>query len=157
MKNLLVCLLGLVCLDVSFAQGVQKKPAAAPRAAERKAQLLAQAQDRIRQIDTVLRTVKWEAPRAPTSDLPEVARKAEIELNEWLKGVRGRLQGLKQDMQFGTTLKDDGDLVAKMAELNQQFLALQQAVQMESRKFKAMSSASKARHEAAMNAIRNMR
>lgn len=38
-----------------------------------------------------------------------------------------------------------------------QFLALQQAMQSESRRFQTLSNASKARHEAAMNAIRNMK
>jgi len=38
-----------------------------------------------------------------------------------------------------------------------QFLALQQAMQSESRKFQTLSNASKARHDAAMNAIRNMK
>lgn len=38
-----------------------------------------------------------------------------------------------------------------------EFLALQNAVQMESRKYQTLSNASKARHDVAMAAIRNMR
>lgn len=50
-----------------------------------------------------------------------------------------------------------GDMVSKMAAMNMQFLALQEATQMESRRFNRMSTASKARHDIAMNAIRNMK
>jgi hypothetical protein len=49
------------------------------------------------------------------------------------------------------------DLTGKMAQMNMQFLALQEATQMESRKFQTLSNASKARHDIAMNAIRNMK
>jgi hypothetical protein len=44
-----------------------------------------------------------------------------------------------------------------LAELDAQFLALQQAVQNESRRFQTLSNASKARHDVAMNAIRNLK
>jgi hypothetical protein len=50
-----------------------------------------------------------------------------------------------------------GDMVSKMAAMNTQFLALQEATQMESRRFQTLSNASKARHDIAMNAIRNMK
>lgn len=50
-----------------------------------------------------------------------------------------------------------GDMVSKMAAMNMQFMALQEATQMESRKFQTLSNASKARHDIALNAIRNMK
>lgn len=50
-----------------------------------------------------------------------------------------------------------GDMMQKMAAMNMQFLALQEATQMESRKFQTLSNASKARHDIALNAIRNMK
>jgi hypothetical protein len=48
-------------------------------------------------------------------------------------------------------------MVEKMAAMNMQFLALRQASEKESRKFQTLSNASKARHDIAMNAIRNLR
>jgi hypothetical protein len=50
-----------------------------------------------------------------------------------------------------------GDMVSKMAAMNMQFLQLQEAVQMQSRQYQTLSNASSARHQAAMNSIRNMK
>lgn len=44
-----------------------------------------------------------------------------------------------------------------LSQMNMQFLALQEATQMESRRFQTLSNASKARHDIALNAIRNMK
>lgn len=60
-----------------------------------------------------------------------------------------KLMGQIQETQNGLT--------EKMAQMNMQFLALQEATQMESRKFQTLSNASKARHDIALNAIRNMK
>jgi hypothetical protein len=59
---------------------------------------------------------------------------------------------------FGSTPGlSGGDMVQRMAAMNVQFLALQEATQMESRKFQTLSNASKARHDIALNAIRNLK
>jgi hypothetical protein len=50
-----------------------------------------------------------------------------------------------------------GDMVAEMAAMNMEYLALQEATQMESRKFQTLSNASKARHDIALNAIRSLK
>jgi hypothetical protein len=50
-----------------------------------------------------------------------------------------------------------GDMMQKMAAMNMQFLALQEATQMESRRFQTLSNASKARHDIALNAAMNMK
>lgn len=50
-----------------------------------------------------------------------------------------------------------GSMVSEMAAMNMQFMALQNAVQNESRKYQTISNASKARHDIAMNAIRNIK
>ena len=49
------------------------------------------------------------------------------------------------------------DMIKKMSEMNLQFMKLQEATQMESRRFQTLSNASKARHEAAMSSIRNIK
>jgi hypothetical protein len=48
-------------------------------------------------------------------------------------------------------------MTERMSQLNVQFLALQNAVQMESRKYQTISNVSKARHDVAMSSIRNMK
>ena len=123
---------------------------------ERKAQLVAQTQERIKQIDAVLKSVKWAPDKGADRSLSEQERKVEVEFNDWLGGIRSKLETLKKDMQFGTTLIGE-DLVQKMTQMNLQFLALQEATQMESRRFKTLSNASKARHDLALNSIRNMK
>lgn len=50
-----------------------------------------------------------------------------------------------------------GDMIQQMAEMNMAFLKLQEAVQMESRRFQTLSNASKARHDIALNAIRSIK
>lgn len=58
---------------------------------------------------------------------------------------------------FGDSNAAGSDMVAEMAAMNMEFLALQNATQNESRKFTILSNASKARHSVAMNAIRNLK
>jgi hypothetical protein len=52
---------------------------------------------------------------------------------------------------------DGGDMIAEMAAMNMQFLGLQAALVTESQKFTTLSNASQARHNSAMNAIRNLK
>ncbi len=101
--------------------------------------------------------------------LPEPRKVAPGELKEWrehgawLSSVRQRLAGFLADNggAFGDTPGLRGvagaDMMKKMAQMNMQFLALQEATQTESRRFQTLSNASKARHDIALNAIRNMK
>ena len=85
------------------------------------------------------------------------------EHGEWLSSVRTRFATFLAENggAFGDTPGLAGvagaDMTKKMAQMNMQFLALQEAVQAESRRFQTLSNASKARHEVAMNAIRNLK
>ena len=53
--------------------------------------------------------------------------------------------------------KEIDAIVTELAKMNQQFGELQKTTQQESRRFQTLSNASKARHETAMNAVRNMK
>ena len=53
--------------------------------------------------------------------------------------------------------KDIDAIVTELAKMNEQLAELKKATQQESRRFQTLSNASKARHETAMNSIRNMR
>jgi hypothetical protein len=85
------------------------------------------------------------------------------EHGDWLSSVRERYADFLAENggAFGDTPGLMGaagkDMMQKMAQMNLQFLELQQATQTESRRFQTLSNASKARHEVAMNAIRNMK
>lgn len=64
-------------------------------------------------------------------------------------------RGAARRLQQLTTAVDA--LQQKMIDVNVQFLALQNQMQTESRQYNAVSNALKVRHDAAMNAIRNMK
>ncbi len=81
----------------------------------------------------------------------------------WLASVRERYANFlaQNGGAFGGTPGLMGtagaDMAKQMAQMNMQFLALQEATQTESRRFQTLSNASKARHDIALNAIRNMK
>jgi hypothetical protein len=64
-------------------------------------------------------------------------------------------RGAARRLQQLTTAVDG--LQQRMLDMNMQFLALQNQMQMESRQYNAVSNALKVRHDAAMGAIRNMK
>jgi hypothetical protein len=94
------------------------------------------------------RLIVQAGPRKMTLD-EQAAWRAQ---SDWLKSVRSRLANYR-----GKLTRQDTAMVEKMAAMNMQFLALRQASEKESRKFQTLSNASKARHDIAMNAIRNLR
>jgi hypothetical protein len=67
------------------------------------------------------------------------------------------LAGSKPSEQKALTLTEQRDMAADMRSRSMEFLALQNAMQMESRQYGAVSNALKARHDSAMAAIRNMK
>jgi hypothetical protein len=117
--------------------------------------LITEQQRKVRQ---VLDEVEWEPKREPARQMTKEQHQTEVEWSKWMLDVRKRLKA--HETQLRTLLKKKltdeqrGDQAKLM---NAQFLALQESVQMESRKFSTLSNASKARHEIAMNAIRNMK
>jgi hypothetical protein len=74
------------------------------------------------------------------------------EQTKWLTSLKERYSSFGQSQGL-----NGGDLVQEMASMNTEFLALQAATQKESRRFQTLSTASKARHDLAMNAIRNIK
>lgn len=100
------------------------------------------------------RLVVQAGPRKMTPD-EQAAWRAQ---SDWLKSVRSRLADYRGKLTaVGRELPNGAAMVEKMAAMNMQFLALRQASEKESRKFQTLSNASKARHDIAMNAIRNLR
>jgi predicted transcriptional regulator len=78
-----------------------------------------------------------------------------------LAGVAERLAG--ESAERGAILRlrqltaAVNSLQQEMLDMNEQFLALQNQMQMESRQYNTVSNALKVRHDAAMSAIRNMK
>ena len=101
------------------------------------------------------RLIVQAGPRKMTLD-EQAAWRAQ---SDWLKSVRSRLADYRGKLTaaFGQELPNEAAMVVKMAAMNMQFLALRRASEKESRKFQTLSNASKARHDIAMNAIRNLR
>lgn len=95
------------------------------------------------------------AAERASAGLTEKQRQGYEEQSGFLRRSAGRL--LQLQGQAAKLLANRNAAVAPMAAMNMQFLALQNAVQNESRKFQTLSNASKARHDIALNAIRNMK
>ncbi len=94
---------------------------------------------------------------APAGITPAGAREYQLH-TEWLASVRERLRVHLADRDAAlSTPTAPSDASRRMAAMDAQFLALQEAVLSESRRFQTLSNASKARHDVAMNAIRNMK
>lgn len=140
-----------------------RTPAVAPAASLAPVQTVDAARSRLSSVQATITTLDAQIalpmPRKLTS--AEVAEWKEH--GAWLSSVRERYAGFLADNggAFGDTPGLKGvagaDMVKKMAQMNMQFLALQEATQMESRRFQTLSNASKARHDIALNAIRNMK
>jgi hypothetical protein len=80
----------------------------------------------------------------------------------WLSSLRERYANFLAENggAFGDSagLRTAGaDLTKQMAAMNIQFDRLQETTQTEARRYQTLSNASKARHEVAMNAIRNLK
>ncbi len=83
---------------------------------------------------------------------------------KFLKGLRSQCLSQRSDCSRKTITdlnkyigETEKNLVQEMNQMNMQFLSLQNTIQQESRKFQTLSNISKARHDIAMNAIRNIR
>jgi hypothetical protein len=111
-----------------------------------------------RKLQQALNEVEWEPKREPASQMTKEQQKLEVEWSKWMLDIRKQLKAQattlstlqKKKMSYEQKLEE-------MKEVNMQFLALYEAMDMESRKFQTLSNASRARHEAAMNAIRNLK
>jgi hypothetical protein len=105
----------------------------------------------LKTFDKTLETLVIQAPpkQSSKSDLEQWRKQT-----QWFSVTRKNYSDYKADLM---KVKQGETLEAHMAQMNMQFLALQEATQMESRKFQTLSNASKARHDIALNAIRNMK
>ena len=113
-----------------------------------------QMNERLSSLTTVDKTLENLIIQAP----PKQSSKTELEQwrkqTQWFSVTRKKYSDYKLDL---TKVKQVESLETHMAQMNMQFLALQEATQMESRNFQKLSNDSKARHDIAMNAIRNMK
>lgn len=147
---LFCCCLPAVGQDIVRPRtNVQRAPAQLDQAA----QDLHAAENRRNNLEKAITTFDELILARPPADLTSRQLAEWNEQTRWLESVRDRYQQIHRKhpptRQRPTT--------AEMADLNMEFLALQNAVQMESRKFQTLSNASRARHDIAMAAIRNVR
>lgn len=155
MKHLIVLLFALLIASPVFAQ-TEKKAKISDHNSDTQAEenaTRAQMRDRLNELEAVLKSVQWEPHKSQGLDSPE--RKAEQEWEKWMLETRNDLKTYVRNLH--KILKSKVLDASAVRESDMQFLALQEAVHNESRKFNTLSNASKARHDTAKNAIGNIR
>jgi hypothetical protein len=140
------------------AQTIQRAPTnreSSPRAVQQTVQREVEARAALRARSDGLGSAVAALDTLIASPMPAGLSRAEIaawdQQTAWLKSVSDRYRPL------GASYGGANLAASSLAQLDMQFLELQQAVQSESRKFQTLSNASKARHDVAMNAIRNLK
>lgn len=113
-----------------------------------------QRDDRIASLTTLDKTLENAINIPPPNTLTKVQLDEWRKQTQWLIKIQKQMSDHKKSLGI---LKQGETMKTHMAQMNMQFLALQEATQMESRKFNTLSNASKARHDIALNAIRNMK
>jgi hypothetical protein len=119
-------------------------------------------------IESTKRELKALLVESPTGKLTGGDKREMQQHNKWLKSIIDRLSELGLAYQVvmkkydnrtktGDSPSDEKDYMAEMHELELEFIALENALQEESRNFQTLSNAMKASHDSAMSAIRNMR
>ena len=96
----------------------------------------------------------------PPSGLSRRERSAWREQSEWLAEVRQRYQSFAERLSTQTSSASglSGQaMMNEMTRMDMEFLSLQSEIQNASRRFQTLSNAMKARHDAAMSAIRNIK
>jgi len=113
-----------------------------------------QMNERLSSLKTFDKTLENLVIQAP----PKQSSKTELEQwrsqTQWFSVTRKRFSDYKADL---IKVKQGESLETHMMLMNKQFLALKEGTINESRKFQTLSTASKARHDIALNAIRNMK
>jgi len=129
-------------------------------AAARPAVVTGQATSRVNKIEAItvkqgVAKLKELIDQAAPGGLTPAEQQQYKEQTEWLTSAHSRLSVLTaREAASGMAT---GRQAAPVTESAQKLTELQQALQMESRKFQTLSNASKARHDMAMSIIRNMK
>ncbi|HET6513103.1 MAG TPA: hypothetical protein VFH43_12995 [Candidatus Kapabacteria bacterium] len=160
MKHLAILLALLLVTSSASAQKEKKSNvySSAGSAARSQSELNLLLTEQQKKIQQVLNDVEWTPKIEPARQMTKEQHDLEVEWSKWLLDVRNRLKAHATDI--GVLLKkklSEEEMVQKMTAMNLQFQVLQEATQMESRKYQTLSNASKSRHEMAMNAIRNIK
>jgi hypothetical protein len=113
-----------------------------------------QMNERLSSLKTLDKALEGLVIQAP----PKQSSKSELEKwrsqTQWFSVTRKRFTDYKEDL---VKVKQGESMETHMILTNKQFLALKEGTINESRKFQTLSNALKARHDIALNAIRNMK
>jgi hypothetical protein len=152
--TVLVAMLGAATGAAQTSPTIQRAPTNAessPRAVQEVVQMRAA----VRARSDGLAAALAEIDKLIASPMPVGLSRAESaawdEQTAWLRSVSDRYRPL------GASYGSANLSARSVAELDMQFLALQQVIQSENRRFQTLSNASRARHDVAMNAIRNLK
>lgn len=146
-KAIVIFILAIVVVNVSSAGGDPTKNHQADSLTKLKTKRLAELAKIDKTLESIIQT-------PPPNDLTKSQLDEYRQQTQWLMKIRKKYSEHKVAVN---TMKEGETLETHMAQMNMQFLALQEATQMESRRFQTLSNASKARHDIALNSIRNMK
>jgi hypothetical protein len=146
--------LGLILLPAAASANppAAKAPATQKSAAKSKVDR-ALLERRVAQLRELQRVSKQQAAKPAPTKLGKQEADAYTAQTKWLAIVAEKATVLEREIS--RVLQQAAKDQERMAQMNMQFLALQEATQAESRRFRTLASASKARHDIVMGAIRN--
>jgi hypothetical protein len=111
---------------------------------------------RLNELENILKSVEWEPKRESAQQMTKEQHDTEVEWSKWMLSVRKRLKAISKDIQAVLVLKPEERARGSKLILEQMKI-LTDGLEAEGRKFQSLSNASKARHDVAMNAIRNLK
>lgn len=138
-------------LDRAVAQSDKEEAAARKHLEVRKAELR-----------SILDKIDWQPEAYIDKQLAKQQKIVEIEWRKWLLQVRNELKDQEKDIDhllrsLGNVMQANGSFVRAASEMNLLQTENIRKILKEGDGFDGLTEASKARHEIAMNAIRNMK
>lgn len=117
---------------------------------------------RLAELRSILSKIDWQPAPIEDKQLSKPQRSEEIEWRKWLLQVRNELKDQEKDIDqllrgLGNVMQANGSLVRAASELNLLQTENQRRILKEGGEFDQLTEASKARHDIAMNAIRNLK
>ncbi len=114
------------------------------------------------ELRSILDNIDWQPAPFNDKQLTKQQKSEEIEWRKWLLQVRNALKDYEKDIDqllraLGNVMQANGSLVRAASEMNLLKMEDMKRILKESEQFDLLTEASKARHDIAMNAIRNLK
>jgi hypothetical protein len=160
MKHILIAVLALVLSSSVWAQRERKH--SNQETDKQSKEIVARLEARLASINKVLDQIDWQPENYIDKQLAKQQKTAEVTWRKWMLEVRNELKDYSKDLgqylkSLGNVMQSAGALTRAESEFNLLFTNMQRKFLDESKQFDQLTAASKARHDIAMNAIRNMK